>query len=74
MKLKDYMYIENVNRPKFAGELEISSEYLKQIMNGKIPSRTLAVLIETKTKGLVTVDDLLYPERAISLKDILLKM
>ena len=60
MKLKDYLYYNEISIQDFADNLEYSRTHLSQIVNGQSnPSKRLAKAIELQTKGQVTAKELL---------------
>jgi transcriptional regulator with XRE-family HTH domain len=58
--MKDYLFRKNLSVKQMAGDLNISTSYLYQLMRGeRRPSAALAQRIETITSGEVTLEMLL---------------
>lgn len=58
MKLSHYITKQKFTQKDFARILGISEPHLSQVINGKaLPSIRLAILIERKTGGAVTLKD-----------------
>lgn len=54
MKLRDYLYFNKIKHKHFAELIGCSKTHLSQLMSGKHnSSKTLAMMIELKTNGLV---------------------
>ena len=54
MEIKEYMRRKKLRGSDFASELGISHAYLCQIVSGaRTPSKYVALVIESKTKGAV---------------------
>lgn len=64
LDLKHYLFFENVRQADLAKTLGCNCVTVSQITQGKRPSRHLALAIEYVTKGKVTVEELLNPEKA----------
>ena len=59
MELRKYLFEKRITCSDFADLLGISKEYMRHINRGAaVPSIPLAQLIEIKTEGEVTVNDL----------------
>ena len=62
MKLKDYMKTEGLTERKMADSFGVSQQYINYIVRGKRnPSLEMARIIEEKTGGVVTTEDLFNP-------------
>ena len=65
MWLDEWLFKEGIQLQEFAEQLGVTQQYLGRIKSGKIrASKTLAKLIELKTKGQVTQEELLNPDAA----------
>ena len=63
MELKIYLVKNRMSITDFSKQLGCSRGHLTGVVNGKIkPSRVLAQLIEIKTNGEVTIEDLMKGE------------
>lgn len=61
MKLKDYLYFNEISITDFAKKVGISRNHMSGIVNGsRLPSESLMINIKLTTKGKVTLEDLRY--------------
>jgi DNA-binding transcriptional regulator YdaS (Cro superfamily) len=60
MDLREYLFRNRISVTDFSNKLEYSRTHISEIMNGRrnCPKR-LAILIESATKGQVSINDLL---------------
>ena len=60
MRLRDYLYFNDITKTAFAHSIDISPVYIQKICKGlAIPSRKLCRVIERETNGEVTMADLI---------------
>jgi DNA-binding transcriptional regulator YdaS (Cro superfamily) len=64
MRLKDYLKKKKIGVTAFASKAGLKQPHLSLIANGKRrPSPDIALKIEQATGGIVTIRELLYPEK-----------
>jgi DNA-binding transcriptional regulator YdaS (Cro superfamily) len=69
MKLKDYLFENNIDTKDFAKTVGTNKCYLSSCINRKRPfGRGLASRIEKATDGQVTMKELMFPERILVTK------
>ena len=63
MKLADYLYWKGITKEDFAQEIHASRQLISRIALGLCkPHRSIAMLIEMQTNGMVTEAELLNPK------------
>ena len=69
MDLKRYLFEKSVPVKKFAEQLGVSTSLIYHILNRfRMPSRMLAAKIEELTEGMVSKEELLFPDQESSQK------
>jgi len=60
MRLRDYLYFNDITKTAFAHAIELSPVYVQKICKGLcVPSRKVCRQIERETNGEVTLADLI---------------
>jgi transcriptional regulator with XRE-family HTH domain len=63
MNLRDYLHFERITQADFAKMIGVSRFWMSRVTNGDMPpGKKLAKLIEEKTGGKVTKEEMLFPE------------
>jgi len=62
MKLEEYFKKYCINITAFARKIRKSKTYLYRLLKGAIPKASDAKVIEEATAGIVTKEELLFPE------------
>jgi len=69
MDLKRYLFEKTISVKNFAEQLGVSTSLIYHILNRfRMPSRTLAAKIEELTEGMVSKEELLFPDEESSQK------
>lgn len=64
MNLKKWLDKSNLTQIQFASKLGISRTHLHHILtSNRIPSRNLAIQIEIQTNGLVSAEEVIFPNK-----------
>lgn len=64
MTLREYLFKKRLTQEQFAESVGLTRSHLSRIVSGAlIPSRKTALKIEEVTKGKVTANELLFPEK-----------
>jgi len=62
MKLKDYLYHNNIKTTEFADELKVTRSYMNLVKLERIkPSIRMKLLIQMHTNGVVSIKD--FPDQ-----------
>lgn len=69
MKLEEYFEKYCINITAFARKVGKSKTYIYQLLKGKIPKVSDAIIIEEATEGKVTKEELLFPDTQGNNKD-----
>ncbi len=59
MDLKTYLFLNNIPSKQFSKKIQVSRCYFSSLINGKVPGKKLAMLIEILTEGFVKFEDFL---------------
>jgi transcriptional regulator with XRE-family HTH domain len=60
--LQAWLDKHGLSQTKLADELGITRQYVSNIVNGKRPSPRVGALIVQRTKGEISLQELMYPE------------
>ena len=63
MNLREYLFRKRISQTRMAEQLGLSRAYFSRVVSGKVPSPAVAIKIEKATGGIVTRDEVLFPDQ-----------